>query len=149
MFDQLNKYTIKGHFIFRKDDTLSHVCTAPDAKSGIFISGVYIVYAISKEKIELVYIGRSGKIGKDGNIQHRKAGCGGIKDRIINGKDSDKIPRRKSWLAKIEIEKIDALDIYWYVTYDQKNKDCPDVIESQLLQIFDSVYNARPRWNRR
>ena len=147
MLDQLNRYSINGHFIFKKDEVLAQLCTAPDAKSGIFISGVYIVYALSKQKIEIVYIGRSGKKDKEGNIQNRKAGCGGIRDRIINGKDS-KIPRKISWPYKMQYENIDALDIHWYVTHDAKYKDCPDKIEKELLMKFREIYKKCPRWNR-
>lgn len=82
----------------------------------MYISGVYLVYALSKGGIDLLYIGRSGEKGDDGNIKNRKTGCGGLRDGIINGKDFNGIPRRKSWLALMKSEGIDALDIYWYVT---------------------------------
>jgi hypothetical protein len=77
----------------------------------------------------LVYIGRSGKEGLDGNIKHRVAGCGGIRDRIINGKNSDGIPRRRSWLEKMKLDQIEELHFYWYITYDELNKDFPEVVK--------------------
>lgn len=149
MFDVLNKYKINDHFFVTPGDRLSQVCNAPDSSSGMFISGVYIVYALAEGNIELVYIGKSGQKGLDGEIKNRKAGCGGLKDRIINGKDSDKVPRRKSWIALMEFEGIEALDIYWYVTYDGINKDFPEDVEGVLLQQFINLYGTLPRWNRR
>lgn len=68
MLDHLNKYK-SNHFFFKPDDNLMEVCNAPTDKSG-----VYVVYALAKGKIELIYIGRSGKKGEDGNIKTRIAG---------------------------------------------------------------------------
>ncbi|MEJ7678363.1 MAG: hypothetical protein WKG06_10990 [Segetibacter sp.] len=149
MFDELNKYKNKDHFFLKPTDNLSQVCNAPDSSKGMFISGIYIVYALSKGRIDLVYIGRSGEKGEDKKIKNRKAGCGGLKDRIINGKDSDKVSRRKSWIALMKSEGIEALDIYWYVTYNGINKDFPEDVERALLQQYINLYGQLPRWNRR
>lgn len=149
MFDELNKYKINDHFFLEPGKKLSQVCNAPDSSQGIFISGVLLVYALAKGKIDLVYIGRSGEKGPNGEIKNRKAGCGGLKDRIINGKDSDKVPRRKSWTELMQKEGIEALDIYWYVTYDGINKDYPEDVERVLLQGYINLYGELPKWNRR
>jgi hypothetical protein len=149
MFDELNKYKIQDHFFLNPTDRLSQVCNAPDSNKGMCISGIYIVYALAKGKIDLVYIGRSGEKGQDAEIKNRKAGCGGLKDRIINGKDSDKVPRRKSWIALMKSEGIAALDIYWYVTYDGINMDFPEDVERVLLQRYIKLYGTLPKWNRR
>ncbi len=149
MFDELTKYKNSDHFFVKQGEKLSQVCNAPDCSKGTYISGVYIVYALSKGKIDLVNIGSSGEKGEDGNIKNRIAGCGGLKDRIINGKDSDKVPRRKSWLALMNSEGIEALDIYWYVTYDGVNNDFPEDVERVLLQQYINIYGTLPRWNRR
>ncbi len=149
MFDELTKYRNTGHFFVKQSEKLSKVCNAPDSSKEMYISGVYIVYALSKGKIDLVYIGRSGEKGEDGNIKNLKAGYGGLKDRIINGKDSDKVPRRKLWIELMELEGIEALDIYWYVTYNGVNNDFPEDIERILLQKYINIYGSLPRWNRR
>lgn len=149
MFDELNKYKNKNHFFLKPTDKLSQVCNAPDSSNGMFISGVYVVYALAKGRIDLVYIGRSGEKGEVGEIKNRKAGCGGSKDRIINGKDSDKVLRRKSWIALMKSEGIEALDIYWYVTYDGINNDFPEDVERILLQHYINLYGELPGWNRR
>ena len=68
MKKELNKYTDKGNFTLTIDDKLQLVCNAPNDKSG-----VYLVYDNNKE---LIYIGRSGRVKKDGTLFIRKAGLG-------------------------------------------------------------------------
>jgi hypothetical protein len=57
MFDKLTKYKNNNHFFFTVKEKLEDVCNAPKDKSGI-----YLVYELKNGKIELVYIGSSGKI---------------------------------------------------------------------------------------
>ena len=141
MFDELTKYKNNNHFFFKPTDKLREVCNAPTDKSG-----VYLIYALKNGKIELVYIGRSGEIKQDGTLFVRKAGIGGIKDRLVNGKQFGQ-PRRNSWKTVMEYEKIEALDIYWYVTHDEKYIDCPKVIENKILHKHLEIYGKIPRWN--
>jgi len=142
MFDELSKYKQKDHFFLTSKDDLKKECNAPTDKSG-----VYLVYALKNGRIELVYIGRSGKIRKDGTMKIRKSGLGGLKDRIVNGHQFGNVPRRVSWIKQIEKENIEALDIYWYATHNEKFMDCPRLLEDDLLHIYISVYNSLPRWN--
>ena len=106
MFDELKQYKRHGNFFFQSDDNLKEVCNAPSDKSG-----VYIVYALKGGSIELVYVGRSGKLKPDNTMFIRKAGLGGIKDRLVNGHQFGKVPRRISWPYIMEMEKIETLDI--------------------------------------
>lgn len=93
----------------------------------------------------MVYIGSSGKIQCNGEIKHRK---GGLYDRIVNGHQFGRIPRKKSWKQKIIDEKIDALDIYWYDTFHAEIIDIPVFVESTLIQRFFEMNNHLPRWNK-
>ena len=138
LFDELNKYKRNDHFFFTDKKSLEEVCNAP--KDG---SGVYLVYALAHGKIELVYIGSSGKIQKDGLLKYRK---GGLYDRIVNGKQFDQ-PRKISWLAKIKEEQMDAMDIYWFDTFNDDTKDIPAFIEALLIQKHFDLYERLPRWN--
>jgi len=142
MFDELNKYIENDHFFFKPNDSLKEVCNAPTNKSGL-----YIVYALKNGKIELIYIGRSGKIEKDGSMFIRKAGLGGIKDRIVNGHQFGKTPRRQSWINQMNFENIEALDVYWYVTHNNDYQDCPRKLENTLLQKHFDFYGRLPKWN--
>lgn len=142
MFDELSKYEQNDHFFLKPQDNLRDVCNAPTNSSGI-----YIVYSLKKGKTELIYIGRSGKIDSNGSMFIRKAGLGGIKDRIVNGHQFGKIPRRISWITQIKKENIEALDIYWYATHNQKYIDCPRVLENKLLQNHLAIFGRLPKWN--
>ena len=141
MFDELDKYKHNNHFFYRPVDSLSQVCNAPTDKSG-----VYLIYALKGGKIELIYIGRSGEIKKDGSLFIRKAGLGGLKDRLVNGKQFGEA-RRNSWKNRMVNEKIEALDVYWYVTHGVNFMDCPRVLENTLLQKHLGTYGRLPKWN--
>lgn len=142
MFDELTKYKHNDHFFFEATQKLSEVCNAPTDKSG-----VYIIYKLARGKVEMVYIGSSGQKNKDGTIKTRTAGLGGIKDRLVNGKQFGG-SRKVTLPIVMKLQKIDALDIYWYVTYDENHKDFPKVIESILIKKFHSVYGRLPEWNK-
>lgn len=140
MFDELRKYSNTNHFFFKENDELDKVCNAPKNKSG-----AYIVYELKNEKIELVYVGSSGKVQNDGKIKHRK---GGLFDRIVNGHQFGKISRKVSWPLKMREENIKALDIYWYDTFNQETLDIPAYTEAVLLQRFLDINGKLPRWNK-
>ena len=139
MFDQLENYPSKGHFFFRASDELGAVCNAP--KNGF---GVYIVFALKHGKIELIYIGSSGKMRQNGRIQIRK---GGMYDTIVNGKQFDK-PRTISWKEELIRDNIEALDIYWYETVEENYIDIPASIEGLVMQIHYSIHGRLPKWNK-
>lgn len=143
MNNELSIYEIHKHFYFKQRDSLASVCNAPKDKGG-----VYLVFAINNDVEELIYIGCSGKREADGSLKIRKAGLGGMKDRIVNGHQFGKIPRRKSWVLKMKEEKIEKLHVKWWVTYDTQIKHFPEDIESQLLRKYFEIYNRLPRWNR-
>lgn len=139
MFDELEKYESQGHFFFTADDELEKVCDAP--KNGL---GVYVVYALKNGRIELIYIGSSGKVAQNGNTKVRKRG---IYYRLVNGKQFDS-SRKVSWKEKVRAEEIEALDVYWYETFDEYNGDIPATIEGIIMQRYFDVYGCLPRWNK-
>jgi len=95
MLDELGKYKENGHFFYQPNESLAMACNAPNDKSG-----VYMVYALKNGRIELIYIGRSGKKEADGKMFVRTAGLGGIKDRIVNGHHLGKL--KISFMAKTD-----------------------------------------------
>jgi len=133
MFDELNKYKRTGHFIFRSTDNLAAVCNAPKG-----CSGLYIVYALKNGSIQLIYIGISGRKGSDGKIKHR---LDGLRGRFLTGKQFGEL-RKISWPKQMKVEKIEALDIYWYVTYDEAYNDFPNELEDKLLEKHKSIYGS-------
>lgn len=143
MFDILDKYKVQDHFFLTSEQDLQTVCNAPAGKSG-----VYIVYALKKGRVELIYIGNSGKIEKDGSLSTGKGGLSGLKDEIINGQQFGKTPAHIAWKKQMTRENIEALNIYWYVTYDAGYKDCPDVLKRELLRQHQDIFGVFPKWNK-
>lgn len=141
MFSELEKYKEKDHFFMMPGTNLKKVCNAPADKSGVFI-----VYTLKKGRIDMVYIGRSEELMLEGKIFVNKDGLGGLKDILINGEQFGK-PRHESWPEILKKESIEGLDIYWYVTHNDKIQDFPKKIQKKLLQVFQSVYSRLPRWN--
>ncbi|QOD59424.1 hypothetical protein H9I45_08560 [Polaribacter haliotis] len=139
MFEELEKYKSKDHFFFATNEELGKVCNAP--KNGV---GIYLVYELKNGRINLVYIGCSGKIKQNGT---KKVRIGGMCDRIINGKQFGG-PRKQTWKLKLTDEKIDALDVYWYETFDKNNTDIPSFVEGLILQRYFEIYGQLPKWNR-
>ena len=142
MFDELTKYKHNDHFFFEANQKLIEVCNAPTDKSG-----VYLIYKLAKGRVELIYIGASGQKNKDGTIKTRTAGLGGLKDRLVNEKQFGGA-RKVTFSLVMKLQKIDALDIYWYVTHDNNHKNFPRDIEAMLIEKFHSIYGRLPEWNK-
>ncbi len=136
MFDETNKYKNNGHFFFKKGDMLS--VASIDVPN---LPGVYYIIKLVKERVELVYIGKSGIINQNGEFKDQM-----LKGRINNKYDG--VKRQQYFDQKLQEEKIEALDIYWFVTYDEKHKDLPGYIEGLLLQRFFEVHGNLPPWNK-
>lgn len=136
MFDELEKYQNKGHFFFEKGSVLSEV-----SKDVPNEAGVYIVYKLAKGKITLVYIGKSGTMNQNGTFKDQK-----LRKRLNNKHEG--VKRQVYFENKIEEENIDALDIYWYVTFDKTQQDLPTFVEGLLLQRYIEAYGELPPWNK-
>lgn len=139
MFDELKKYKKNDHFFFSPTDSLEEVCNAPaDA------NGVYVVYELKNGRITLVYIGSSERGGrviiKDGFI--------GLKEAIVHGRNPGKTPRAQEWPVKMLSQNIDALDIYWWITYKGNYKDRPADVATLLLRIHKHIFGDIPEWNK-
>ena len=133
MFDETKKYLETGHFFLRSDGDLETSCNAPQNGNGVFI-----VNQLKHGRIDIVLIGSSGKIQKGGSLKKT--------DSLFNSIVKD--PQFGiSWIRKIKNEHIDGLDIYWYVTFNQKTKDIPSFVQSLLLQRYFEMYGRLPDWN--
>ena len=136
MFDEVEKYQNNGHFFFEKGSVLSEV--SKDAPNE---AGVYIIYKLAKGKVTLVYVGKSGTMNQNGTFKEQK-----LRKRLNNKQDG--VKRQEYFENKIEQESIDALDIYWYVTFDKNHQDLPAYVEGLLLQRYFEVYGELPPWNK-
>jgi hypothetical protein len=139
MYKELKSIKIKNHFIFDINDSLEEVCNAPDAASGIFL-----VYDISNEDKELIMVGSTGTVQNDGTLKSKN---GGLYDKIVNGHQFAKTGRKYSWPEQMKKEAIDKLEVFWYETFNDKNKIIPTSLEGQVLQNFLTENNRLPKWN--
>jgi hypothetical protein len=141
MFDELSKYK-QGSFFFQSTDSLVEVCNVPKNKYGL-----YLVYALCKGRVELVYINKSGPPEKKGAVKDPRDIADDLRENLLNGYQFGEIERKNSWPVQLMIEDIEALHVHWYVTSDEKNNDLPATIKSKILQIYRGIYGHLPRWN--
>ena len=139
MYKELKSIKSKNQFVFDQNDSLEEVCNAPDTANGIFL-----VYAISNEEKERIMVGSTGTVQNDGTLKSKN---GGLYDKIVNGHQFAKTGRKYSWPAQMKKESIDKLEVFWYDTFNDKNKIIPTFIEGQILQNFLIENNKLPRWN--
>lgn len=135
MFDELTIYKNRGHFFFERGQSLSRVCNAPEQ------AGVYYILMLRKGKIELVYIGASGTINQKGEFKTQL-----LRGRLNNKQNGTK--RQKFFEEIMQQNEIDALDIYWFVTFDKANRHLPSYVEALLLQKHFDIYGHLPEWNK-
>jgi len=136
VFKELDKYKQNGNFFFEKGTTLK--VASKDVSNR---PGVYYVLKLSKGKIELVYIGKSGSILQNGNFKDQ------LLFKRLNNKQEG-VKRQIFFDAKILKEDINSLNIYWFVTIDENNNDLPGYVEGLLMQRFYEVYGCLPAWNK-
>jgi hypothetical protein len=139
MYKELKKFKVKNQFSFSPDDSLEEVCNASETGSGIFL-----VYAVNIAETELIMLGSTGTIQNDGSLKSKN---GGLFDKIVNGQQFAKTGRKYSWPAQMKLENIEKLEVYWYETFNDKNKVIPTFIEGQILQNFLDENGRLPKWN--
>ena len=139
MFKEVSKFKNSGSFQFSTNDDLEVVCNAPNEASGVFL-----VYAIQEENRELIMVASTGTVQNDGTL---KAKNGGLYDKIVNGHQFAKTARKYSWKTQLKLEKIEAVEVFWYETYNYKTKVIPTFVEGQILQLFLKENGKLPKWN--
>lgn len=129
MFDELEKYEKNDHFFLKEGDHLS-----AKSKEVPEMPGVFLVIKLARGRVELVYIGSSDMTNE--NISKSKL----LRTSLVN--------QQLFFEQKFVEENIDGLDIYWYVTFDNKNKDLPLFVQGQIMQMFYDQNGRMPKWNR-
>jgi len=131
MFDETNKYKKNGHFFLKPSGNMESSCNAPKNSNGVFI-----VYELVRGRINLVYIGSSCKIQKNGLPKKSD----NLYDEIVNV--------NTSLVKKMKADNADALDIYWYETFNEKLRDIPSYVEGLLMQRFFEINGCLPDLNK-
>jgi hypothetical protein len=47
----------------------------------------------------------------------------------------------------MKLENINKLEIFWFETFNEKNKTIPTFVEGQLLQLYLDEHGSLPKWN--
>lgn len=136
MFEDITKYKNCGNFSFRKGDNLVQKSKDVPEKPG-----VYYILRTANGKVDLVYIGKSGTVLQDGTFKSQL-----LRKRLNNKQEN--VKRQVYFDRKMDEENIDGLDIYWFVTVDDKNNDLPGYVEAVILQRFYETHGKLPEWNK-
>jgi hypothetical protein len=139
IFKELTKYKTCNHFQFGIDTDLATSCNASTEGSGVFL-----VYSMDTAEKELLFIGSTGTVHNNGDIKHR---AGGIADRIVNGTQFGKMPRRIAWPLQMKKENRSTLEIHWFETFNNKHRHIPTYVEGLILQKYLDVQGCLPKWN--
>ena len=138
MYKELEKFKTES-FSLTADGSLEEVCNAPESGSGVFV-----VTAVSEDGAEVIMVGSTGTVQNDGTLKIKN---GGLYDKIVNGHQFAKTGRKYSWPAQMKKENIDRLEVTWYETFNDTDKQIPTFVEAQILQNFLDENDRLPRWN--
>lgn len=139
MYKELKKFKNTNSFTVVENDNLELVCNAPQVGSGVFL-----VYQLEGEDKQLIMVGSTGTIQNDGTLKSKN---GGLYDKIVNGHQFAKTARKYTWLTQMKLENITKLEVFWFETFNEKNKSIPTFVEGQILQLFLDENGALPKWN--
>ena len=139
MYKELKKFKTTNSFTFKADESLEEKCNASENGSGVFL-----VYNVNGEERELIMVGSTGTVQNDGSLKSKN---GGLYDKIVNGHQFAKTGRKYSWPTQMKVENIDELEVYWYETFNAKNKFIPTFVEGLVLQNFLTENSRLPKWN--
>lgn len=139
MYKELKKFKTTNSFSFTVNDNLETVCNTSETANGVFL-----VYAVDGENKSLIMVGSTGTVQNDGTLKSKN---GGMYDKIVNGHQFAKTGRKYSWPAQMKIENIERLEVFWYDTFNEKNKVIPTFVEGQILQLYFEENGTLPKWN--
>lgn len=137
MFENsLKNYAVNGSFTFKTGDALSK-----QSKAVPNLPGIYIIYTITSNTKELVYIGKSGTMINDGSFKTQ------LLRKRLNNRHAG-VSRQVYFENKLKDEDIETLEFNWYVTFEGSNIDVPGFVEGNLLQNYFVQNKKLPPWNK-
>ncbi len=137
MFAEIQKYTVKGHFTFKRGEILSE-----KSKGVPKLPGVYYIIDSTNVGDELLYAGKSGTIRQNGTCSKQL-----LRGRI--NKKQDGIKRQRYFEKKMEENNILEISIYWFVTFYEEHRDLPAFVEGLLVQRYFEENGSLPPWNKK
>ena len=137
MLDIIDGYKINGNFFFQKGEDLAKVSKKVPNEPGVFG-----IFRLMKGRVELVYIGY-------GEAKNASKGMDiATLDYAINNKING-INSQKFLDKKLTEEPIDALDIYYMVTYDEDHHELPAFVAARIINDHFEMHGQIPVWNKK
>lgn len=135
MFPETEQFEFNGHFFYTNgDDLRQKTADVPD------LPGVFYIVELAKQRIEVVYIGAAGALRQDGSIGPR------LLREAINTRPGG-TSRQAFFEQQMAKRPFDALDIYWFVTFDDEFMALPTTVAGNVVQSFFEIHGCLPRWN--
>ena len=129
-----NTNFVSGNFEFQLGDQLSRKI----AESGVIEGpGVYLIRETTGSKV--LYIGKAGTL-KHGGWSRQN-----LPARLKNRQG--RVSRQKFFEQQLKTNKIIAIQIFWWVTHDDRNRILPAKAEMDLLQAYYDDFETIPPWN--
>ena len=99
--------------------------------------GAYIVF---DPPSQVLYIGRSGTMLKDGSFQRQA-----LRSRLTNRQG--KLSRQQFFEMMLSERQLQGLLFEWFITFDETSRTLPCLAESQLLQVYFECNGKLPPYN--
>jgi hypothetical protein len=126
-----------GEFTLSPDQSVSTAVKEHDVPNK---PGAYVISSVTPSRTEVVYIGKSGTVNKDGSWKNQ-----GLRKRLTKKQDNES----RSVFFKRYMEKHSLLGLHfeWFVTFGSESEVLPIFAEAQLLQAFFCEHQRLPHLN--
>lgn len=133
--DFSQRFPEAGTFILRRDESIRE-CTRRNGVPNKY--GAYIIFDPSGE---VMYIGKSGTVNRDGRFDDQ-----GVRERLSKRQDHE--PRQVYFNNRMEELGLANLEIRWFITHDGKHGILPAKAEADLMQAYFDDHGCLPPWNK-
>ena len=120
--------------------TFSHGQRIHDVVRKKNVPDEYGAYIVSGPSDQVLYIGRSGTMLKDGGFQAQA-----LRGRLTNRQG--KLSRQEFFEKMLAERKIQSLLFEWFITFNETNHVLPCLAESQLFQAYFDCNGKLPPYN--
>jgi methylmalonyl-CoA/ethylmalonyl-CoA epimerase len=127
-----------GEFTFRRADNLRETIQRASVPARF---GVYLIYGESRDRSELLYVGKSGTLKADGKFARQT-----LPERLQA--KQDKKGREEYYRELLSDSEFDSLRFRWFATWTEDVRLLPLRAEAALLESHFLAYGRLPRLNR-
>ncbi len=146
------RYPVNGSFYVTPSSSIANNIKTQRNNKIVEGKGVYIFTAKQNNQEKTMYIGKAGTIKTSGEWAVQNL-FGRISNKnyqpVYKEFGLKKSVNRQKFFDKVfELEKADAIGVYWFVSWDaNKFKELPGLAEALALQSYFDMYGRLPEWN--